>query len=365
MMAIGGLATACGRPNPGFKLIDSSDAGDSDGQSASVGSTNSGPGTSTPTSTDTSGVTMTTASVGTMSSTVSTVSTGDPTGDTEGATTLPAGKWTFPTNCLEPFNTFFTPAAEDTFFANESVEVAATGCTWKPKVPLNDPIQCRDMQFSAAKEFQLYLLPVDDNPRNDDVGIYAVRFEMPVAPKYLDKVDIPPEAFTVVQARIRVAQAVEVLPWNVTLGVRRFVAGNTWTAGQAEKFSPCFAPSASFRCRVCPVNGSEKGACESEWRDVDLDVPDPAQDGIPYAVGAVDPELPPKMVVPQPPPVDGADLSFPFKPEQLGWLTSDGMMLMPVGKTEKGVVEVRTLETVHEDQRPGLVVSYCEPQPMD
>ncbi len=293
------------------------------------------------------------------------VSTLDPTSSDTGTTTSPPGKWIFPTNCAKPFNTFFTPAAEDTFFANESVEVAATGCTWKPKVPLNDPIQCRDMEFGTTSEFQLYLLPVDENPRNDDVGIYAVRFEMPVAPKYMGTVDIPPEAFTVVEARIRVARAVELLPWNVTLAARRFVAKNEWTAGQAEKYSPCFAPSASFRCRVCPAGGSEKGACTTEWRDVNAGMPDPVQDGIPYDVVAVDPELPPKMAVPQPPPVDGADLTLPFAHHQLEWLTSDGMMLMPVGKTEKGVVEIRTLDTLNPDQRPGLVVSYCEPIPMD
>lgn len=330
------FVAGCGRPNPGFKLIDSSDAGASDGLSASVGSTDSGPVTGAPTtSTDATGVQ--TASAGTTE--------GDPTA-VSGSSTMGSGQWKFPTDCgADYLESDFTDAAADTFFLNE---VAVNHCSFIPVEQMDVP-DCQNMQFSLSGFFQLYLKADPNNPLGDYVGIYGVRFAEPM-PMH-EGIVIPKEAFLAVEARIHLFRPFPGIPWSgLQLDVRRFVGGDTWVAADGYDFTPCHAPAASFRCRSCPADGlAVEDKCSAEW----------GTPGLPYSPL----ELPlQKLNVAAEPNADvGADLSLLFATEDLPWLTSDGLMLRPSVDTEYGTIEVKTLEAGMPEWYPGLRVRYCAP----
>ena len=348
------LAAACGRPNPGFKLADSSDPVDSDGQSASGGLTDTASMSSAPTSTDPTAVT--TGSEGTTGTTsaASATATSDPTGDT-GATTMVDGKWVFPAECAEHLQSEFTAAAADTFFVNEN---PLGECSWLMN-QMGDYPNCQDLQFSKASVFELFLSSDEDfGPQYDYVGIYAVRFAMP-KPLHAGEIEIPEAAFLAVEARIQLFRPFDPnpKPWTgVKLDVRRFTQGDSWIADEGLEFTPCNDPRASYRCQVCAPPGAEVNQpCTKEWGEGDK-----PHDGVPY-----DPADEPIQELNQQVEPDAGDgyslLLKEFKKDDLVWLTTQGLMLMPGLDTPRGTIEVKTLDLEMPEWVPALRVHYCEP----
>jgi len=337
-IGVGALTLACGRPNPGFKLIDTSDVGGSEGQSGSLEPTDSGPATATatttPTSTDGSG--SMTASDGTVSA-----GTSEPS-----STSMAAGHWEFPVDCGDDYlESEYTDAAADTFFLNE---IAVNHCSFLPfeeEVP-----DCQNMQFSLSSVFQLFLKADQNSPLGDYVGIYGVRYAQPT-PMHDGDIPIPEAAFLAVEARIHMFRPFPPAEWvGLKLNVRRFAPGDTWTATEGYDFTPCTAPEASFRCRTCPADGEPyEAACTQDW----------GMPGLPYH-----PDIKPIHVVNfiNPPDADfGADLQLLFTKDDLGWLTTEGLLVMPAIDTVYDTIEVKTLESGMPEWYPGLRVRYCEP----
>ncbi len=335
------LVAGCGRPNPGFKLIESG-GGDSD--SASFGSTDSGVATGTPpTSTTTTGVTGTAGSEGSVSATVS-----GTTGDTGGTTTPMGMHWEFPTGCMDgPTTSGYAAAVADTFFL---YEYPVTECSWLLGEPL-DP-DCFNLQFSKALAFQLYLNSGGTEEKSDDyVALYAVRFEMP---KFMDEIDIPDYAYVSIDAKIRVAPLMaDPNEWqNVTLAVRRFSDGDVWTEDKGLEFTPCHASAASFRCLTCTSEVSVEADCEAEWGSTAKN-PHP---GIPYDLDLT--PIPPIPPIPVELPSENEYLAIPFTADDLPWLTKEGMILMPADELPQNIAEVKTRES---PAPPGLDVVFCTP----
>lgn len=339
------LAAACGRPNPGFKLLDSSDAGDSEGHSASLGTTEpgsasgSGTATGTPTGTDPTG--MVTASA-TASSDGTNTTLGETT-DTTGDTTMAAGHWEFPTDCGEPQEqSEWFPAVLDTFFM---YAVPAGGCFYGMGGP--GPV-CEDLQFSLSQSQDLFRVETGMPP--NDMNIFAVRFKMP-EPIYEGMVQVPPEAFLAVEARIHLFRPLPKVPWNgVKLELRRLAKGDSFVAEAGLEFTPCLAPAASHRCRVCNLNVVD-GPCAVDW----------AQKGAPYDKQAAPLATKTLGLQDEPDANTGADLVLgPFTAEDLSWLTSDGLLLHPATLIPAGTLAVKTLEA--GDGHPALRVRYCTPQ---
>jgi hypothetical protein len=330
------LTLACGRPNPGFKLIDSGDVSDSEGQSASVGSTDSGPLTGSPTTSTSDATGGMTGSEGSMSSAVS-----GSTGDT-GATTMAPGHWEFPSDCPDPnLQTEVTlPAVADTFFLNE-IEVSQ--CSWLAEMGIEGP-DCLNLQFSQASEFQLYLTSGGNlDPLDDSVSIYAARFQPPT----FQGLQIPEQAFLAVKVKVHLFQPL-VNPWIGMLAVRRFTDGDLWSADEGLEFTPCFKPAASYRCRVCTAAEMVQEACAADWGNL--------HPGVPY-----DPKEPvaKTLNVADPPGVDGVDVPIEFGPADVAWLTDEGMMLMPAAEVARNVIGVKTSESPNA---PQLYVRYCTPE---
>lgn len=348
-MAICGLAAACGRPNPGFKLIDSSDVSDSDSQSASVGLTDTGVVTDTPTSTEVTG--MTTVSGDSMSSMSSTAATGDTTtGGTESSTTMMGGHWEFPSVCPDPLDQSeeFVTAAADTFFVNEAVGVGT--CTLMPE----PGIDCRDMAFGGSGKFELFrTIDGNENPLDDFVSIYAVLFPRP---KYEGQT-LPPESFLEVEAWVRLFRPDNPGPWKVTLEARSFTPGDEWMTGEGAEFTPCHSLAASYRCRTCPAEALPvTDTCMSAWGGEDELHPD-----VPYNP---DPNVLPVMKVPIPvaPGVDGEYVKIVLGKDRLQGVTEEGLMLMSAIPTAQQVVAVKTLDAKVMAWNPGLWVRYCTPK---
>lgn len=341
------LAAACGRPNPGFKLLDSSDAGDSEGHSASLGTTEpgsasgSGTATGTPTGTDPTG--MVTASA-TASSDGTNTTLGETT-DTTGDTTMAAGHWEFPTDCGEPQEqSEWFPAVLDTFFM---YAVPAGGCGYAMG---GAGPECQDLQFSLSSSLELFRVPTGDP--TDNMSVFAVRFKMP-EPMYQGMVLVPPEAFLSAEARIRLFRPLPKVPWNgAKLELRRLAEGDSFVAEEGLEFTPCLAPAASYRCRVCNLNMVD-GPCAVNW----------TLKGAPFDKQAA--ALATKTLGPQDEPDAnvGADLMLgPFAAGDLSWLTGDGLLLLPATAMPQGTLEVKTLESGDASGHPALRVRYCTPQ---
>lgn len=335
------LVAGCGRPNPGFKLVESGGGGDSD--SASSGATDSGVVTGTPpTSTTTTGVTGTasgTVSGGdeSMSATVS-ASTGD-TG-----TTMESGQWVYPipADCMDPnLQTMETlEVVADTFFLNE-IEVSQ--CSWLTEMGLMGP-DCLNLQFSEASEFQVYLKDSgNNNPKEDLVSIYAVRFTPPM---YMG-LAIPAQSFLEVKVKVHVFKHPETKIWNGMLAVRRFTDGDIWSAEDGLEFTPCYEPAASYRCRSCPTNAPVDDTCADEWGNLHAGVPYDPKEAVVKTLN-----------VPLPG-VDGLDVPIEFTPADVTWLTDEGMMLMPAVDLERKTVGIKTSESGNP---PVMFVRYCTPQ---
>lgn len=334
------LVAGCGRPNPGFKLIESGGGGDS--ESASSGSTDSGVVTGTPpTSTTTTGVTGTASSEGSVSATMS-----GTTGDTGGTTSMPGMHKEIPPSCDEALKTeTFAKAAADTFFINEP---GIGQCSFIGAEP-----DCRDMEFGKSGGFKLYL-QADLNPIEERIGIYAVRFAQPM----YEGIEITKDLVLGLEASIRLFGQSERDPLMVTLMAHRFASGDTWTAGEGLDFTTCYAPSASHRCRVCPAPGAEPySKCSVDWAQgvVDMSM---QFIGYPYDL---DGELLAPTKVAEAPGPDGVDFRIPLAAEDLPDMLAEGLMVMPAINIEPGAVEIKTLDFGNVDVEPGLWVRHCLP----
>jgi len=357
VMGVCVLVAACGRPNPGFGLIDSGDAGGSDGQSGS-GSTVSSSVSSAPTSTEASTVTtgVVTGSEGTTDPVDPTSSTASGSTDGTGATTMAAGRWEFPTDCKdgeeEYLKSEFTKAAADTFLLNE---VPVSECSFLMGGSL-DP-NCQDLEFGKSGVFQVFLKgDLNNNKLEDYVGIYAVRFATPT-PLH-EGIPIPEEKFLKVEARIHLFRPDDKNPWApLKFYVRRFTDGDDWMTGEGQDFTPCHKPATSYRCRVCPLDMQPvDSACVGEWGGKEA-----KHKGLPY-----DPLVLPiqTLNVPDEPNLESGYplLLNVFTTEDLAWLTTEGLMLMPGIDTPYKSIEVITRDSEMLEWHPGLRVHYCKPK---
>jgi len=268
-------------------------------------------------------------------------------GDSTGVsgTTMAAGHWEFPIDCGADFlESQYTDAAADTFFLNE---IPAGPCDLKPE----GDVHCQDMEFSLSGSFRM-VRKGDPNldPLMDHISVYAVRFAMPT-PKHAGNIPIPTAAFLAVQARIHAFRPFPADPWvGAQLNVRHFAVDDTWTQAQGYDFTPCFAPAASYRCRECTEAALQDGPCKLQW----------GTPGVPY-----DPKNPPIQLLnlkDEPDANTGIVLPLQlFTKEDLLWLTTEGLMVMPAIDTSLGTLEVKTLESGMPEWFPGLRVRYCEP----
>lgn len=332
------LALACGRPNPGFKLIETGDVGGSEGQSGSLGSTDSGVVTSSPPPTST---------VGTGTDGSDSASASGTASETGASTSMAGMHQIIPPSCDETLQIdTFVPAAEDTFFINEGGGVGI--CSFTQSAP-----DCRDLAAGESGSLTLYLqddpnLIVIDEPH----GIYAVRFTEPT----YEGLVITPDVVLGLEASIRLFGPNEDEPLVAMLKAYRFAAQDTWSAGKGLEYTTCHSPAASHRCRVCPPDGlPPDSACEVDWSQGMLDV---AMMFISYPYDQL---LLPATKVEEVPGADGIDFRIPLTADDLPDMLATGLMLMPATDLMPGILEIKSLDWGDPDHFPGLWVHHCKP----
>lgn len=330
------LALACGRPNPGFKLIETGDGSASESQSGSLGSTDSGPVTSSPPTSTT-----VTAGTGTDGSDSASVSG---TASETGSTSMAGMHQIIPASCTKDMEIdTFVPAAEDTFFINE---LSIGQCSFAGGAP-----DCRDRAAGESTALTLYL-QADPKIIEERHGIYAVRFAEPT----YEGLVITQEVVLNLQAAIRLFGANEEEPLITALKAYRFAAGDTWSAGAGLEYTPCTGMKSSHRCRMCPPEDSPpESACAAEWSQNQLDFMN-AKIGYPY-----DQLLLPATPIEKVPGPDGIDFRIPLVAEDLPEMLSTGLMLMLAKDLPPGVLEIKTLEWGDPKHFPGLWVRHCLP----
>lgn len=327
------LALACGRPNPGFKLIETGDGGASEGQSSSLGSTDSGPVTSSP-------PTGTTVGTGTDGSD----SVSGTASETGVSTSMAGMHQVIPASCTKDMQIdTFVPAAEDTFFINE---LGIGQCSFTGGAP-----DCRDLAAGESAALTLYL-QADPLIIDERHGIYAVRFAEPT----YEGLVITQEVVLGLEAAIRLFGPNENEPLIATLKAYRFAAEDTWVAGAGLEYNICNSPESSHRCRVCPLEDSPpEGACEVDWSQSQLDFTN-TEIGYPY-----DQVLLPGTQINKVPGPDGVDFRIPLLAEDLPEMLSTGLMLMPATDLMPGILEIKALEWGDPKHFPGLWVRHCLP----
>ena len=334
-IGVGALTLACGRPNPGFKLIETGDGGASEGQSSSLGSTDSGPVTSSP-------PTGTTVTVGTGTDGSDSVS--GTVSETGVSTSMAGMHQIIPASCTKDMQIdTFVPAAEDTFFINE---LGIGQCSFTGGAP-----DCRDLAAGESAALTLYL-QADPLIIDERHGIYAVRFAEPT----YEGLVITQEVVLGLEAAIRLFGANEAEPLITALKAYRFADGDTWTAGEGLEYTTCTGLKSSHRCRVCPLEDSPpESACEVDWSQSQLDFTN-TEIGYPY-----DQLLLPATQINQVPGPDGVDFRIPLLAEDLPEMLSTGLMLMPATDLMPGILEIKALEWGDPKHFPGLWVRHCLP----
>lgn len=329
----------------------------SDDTTTSTGSTSAATTSTDPTTGSTTAVPTSSTEPDTPTTTTADPSstTADPTtttATTSDSTDTGGKNVVFPSDCPDPVVSPFAPAQVDTFFVNEPI--VGPGCSLRGDADM----PCRDLEFGAAPNYQLFLQQAGQEPDDSVVSVLAARFAapqptytgLPAGLEMFEGTAVKPESWVGARLKFHVFRPARPASWKSTvLQLLRFAAGDTWQSGPGLAFTPCVSPASSFRCREC---SSDDQACEQNW----------ASGNLPYAFPfAPVAEFP----LTDAPGADGtavlidlpADAVSPGAP----WLIDEGVMLAPTPEFPIEVLAVHTLEAAQPERRPQLGVLYCDP----
>ena len=349
LVTLTGAAPGCGYDNPGFKLKESDPVTSTDEPTTNVSgvtAVTSEPSTTTAIPTTSTTESMTTQGPGVSGSETSTTDV-DPTTSTTETTTGGGGSWFFPVDCGEAaIPTPWADPAADTYFVNEAPQ--GVTCSFLPEGTMT---QCRDLQFGETEEFPLFLTDGGVNFTDDYMSVFAVRFAPPafIHEDMNGMTQIDPKYFVDVEVKFNVFHEDQNLLWSeTTLEAHKGELDDLWVEHKGFDFTPCKSPAASFRCQRCPLGGGE-GDCAEDWSK-------------PHQPMSGTMKVHSFSVIKEPDAAMGTELVIKdLSKNDLGWLTTKGLMLFPVVDTPLGMLEVKSKELLDPKYRPGLRARYCTP----